>query len=284
MNKLLLGLAATVVLATPLASATAANAATSSDSTCTPSAAVKQVTHTEYQWAALVAKPTLHWDYKWTASTKNPSTDILHIWVPSLDLTKKGLPQITRTVVDTPAKDAVTCAVTLPEFQAVNTDGNWTATIPFIGHVKTFLYGVPNLPHQGYIAGQPITGPVTVNSNDVGGSQFWIGYQPDDGYVAANAGTTHIDFYWSSSVTLPEFQAVNTDGKWSVTVPYTPNVETTLYGVPNLPDQGYIAGQPITGPVTVTYDDAQQFWIGYQPDAGYHSVNAGTTHIDFNAT
>ncbi len=117
MRKILLGLVATAAIASPLAAATAANAAEAGTPapTCTPSDAVKRVDHTEYQWAALVAKGGLHWEYKWTPTTKNPSTDLLHIWVKSLDLTKKALPQITRTVVDVEAKDAKTCSVTLPE-------------------------------------------------------------------------------------------------------------------------------------------------------------------------
>ena len=42
-------------------------------------------------------------------STKNPSTDLAHIWVKSLDLTKKGWPQVTKSVSNNDAKDAVVC-------------------------------------------------------------------------------------------------------------------------------------------------------------------------------
>ena len=199
MRKILLGLAATAVLATPLVAATAANAATSSDATCTPSAAVKQVTHLEYQWAALVAKPTLHWDYKWTASAKNPSTDILHIWVPSLDLTKKGLPQSTRTVVDTPAKDAVTCSVTLPT--AFEGEGTYRVVVPFTKGVDTFIIGA-----RGYDEHTPITKDSVVTKADA--DQFWVGHKAQPGYVIANPAVGnndhtlaqwHIDFGFAHS-------------------------------------------------------------------------------------
>ncbi len=100
MKKIILGLVAATAVAAPLAARLLGQRGYPVRFDLHAVRDAKQVTHTEYQWAALVAKPTLHWDYKWTASTKNPSTDILHIWVKSLDLTKKGLPQITRTVVD----------------------------------------------------------------------------------------------------------------------------------------------------------------------------------------
>ena len=74
--------------------------------------------------------------------TKNPSTDILHVWVPSLDL-PATLPQITRTVVDVQAKETVTCSVTLPEHFAG--EGTYSVVVPFVKGVDTFLMGV-----QGY--------------------------------------------------------------------------------------------------------------------------------------
>ena len=90
MKKIILGLVAAAAVAAPIAlTAGSASADTPSGSTCTPSAATPAVTHTEYQWAALVAKGGLHWDYKWTATPKNPTTDILHVWVKSLDLSKQ---------------------------------------------------------------------------------------------------------------------------------------------------------------------------------------------------
>jgi hypothetical protein len=193
MRKILLGgLVATGAMAGSIALASSATATAPSVSTCTPSHATAEVTHLEYKWAALVAKPTLHWDYKWTASTKNPSTDLLHIWVPSLDLTKKGLPQITRSVVDVEAKDAVTCPVSLPEHFAG--EGTYAVVVPFVKGVDTFLMGV-----QGYDEHVAITQDVTVTKAMAG--QFWIGHKAQDGYVIANPNTAqwHIDFAFAHS-------------------------------------------------------------------------------------
>jgi len=69
----------------------------------------------------------------------------------------------------------------------------------------------------------------------------------------------------------------------SVTVPYTPGIDTVLYGV-----NGHTE-TPITGDVTVTGsrdgapDTAGQFWIGYKAQPGYviATPNAAPTHIDF---
>src|SRR6478735_4956080 len=127
MRKTFLGLAVIAAIATPLAFASSANAAVSSAPDCTPVAAVaaipaiQQESHTEWQWAALVAKPTLHWDYKWTTSTKNPSSDLAHIWVKSFPDGHIFKPQITKTVIDVAAKaavpgtDAVTCLAGEPQ-------------------------------------------------------------------------------------------------------------------------------------------------------------------------
>jgi hypothetical protein len=70
----------------------------------------------------------------------------------------------------------------------------------------------------------------------------------------------------------------------SVTVPYTPGLDTFLYGV-----SGYSQDVPITDAVTVTAGldgaaaTAGQFWIGYTAQPGYVDANpgAGTSHIDF---
>jgi hypothetical protein len=70
----------------------------------------------------------------------------------------------------------------------------------------------------------------------------------------------------------------------SVTVPYTPGLDTFLYGVP-----GYSQDVPITHAVTLTAGldgvdgTAGQFWIGYKVQPGYVDTNpgAGTSHIDF---
>jgi hypothetical protein len=70
----------------------------------------------------------------------------------------------------------------------------------------------------------------------------------------------------------------------SVTVPYTPGLDTRLYGV-----NGYSQDTPITHDVTITAGlegvngTAPQFWIGYTAQPGYADANpgAGTSHIDF---
>ena len=64
----------------------------------------------------------------------------------------------------------------------------------------------------------------------------------------------------------------------SVTVPYTPGLNTFLYGVPGHPET-----EAITSDVTVTPETAGQFWIGYTAQPGYVITNpgAGQWHIDF---
>jgi hypothetical protein len=72
-------------------------------------------------------------------------------------------------------------------------------------------------------------------------------------------------------------------GSCSVTVPYTPGIDTVLYGV-----NGY-AEAPITHDVTVTGaldgtpGTAPQFWIGYTAQPGYviDNPNAAPSHFDF---
>ena len=70
----------------------------------------------------------------------------------------------------------------------------------------------------------------------------------------------------------------------SVTVPYTPGIDTFLYGV-----NGYSQDTPITHDATVTGGldgadgTAPQFWIGYTAQPGYVITNPGAspTHFDF---
>jgi hypothetical protein len=70
----------------------------------------------------------------------------------------------------------------------------------------------------------------------------------------------------------------------SVTVPYTPGIDTFLYGV-----NGHPETEAITRDVTVTGsldggpDTAPQFWIGYQAQPGYVITNpdAAPWHFDF---
>ena len=82
------------------------------------------------------------------------------------------------------------------------------------------------------------------------------------------------------AVSAPTF---NVNGG-AVTVPYTPGIDTFLYGV-----NGYPQEVPITHDVTVTGSldgtdgTAPQFWIGYTAQPGYVITNPGAapTHIDF---
>jgi hypothetical protein len=68
----------------------------------------------------------------------------------------------------------------------------------------------------------------------------------------------------------------------SVTVPYTPGIDTRLYGVNGYPEQN-----PITADTTVTagldggFGTAPQFWIGYTAKPGYVVEGTAPTHIDF---
>jgi hypothetical protein len=98
----------------------------------------------------------------------------------------------------------------------------------------------------------------------------------------AHAGALNPKPTGSISVSEPIFNYnVNT---CSVTVPYTPGLETRLYGV-----NGYSQDMPISHDVTITAGldglagTAPQFWIGYTPQSGYDDTNpgAGTSHIDF---
>ena len=84
-------------------------------------------------------------------------------------------------------------------------------------------------------------------------------------------------------VTEPVF-SLNTS-TCSVTVPYTPGIDTVLYGV-----NGPVELQsPITHDVTVTGSldgsdfTAPQFWIGYTAQPGYVITNPGASpsHFDF---
>jgi hypothetical protein len=250
-KKLILAsLVATAAIAAPLVGAPAASAATPSGSACTPSAATTAVTHTEYQWAALVSKGGLHWEYKWTATPKNPSTDILHVWVKSVDLTNRGLPQITRTVVDTPATGAVTCSVTLPEHFVG--EGTYSVVVPYVKGVDTFLMGV-----QGYDEHVAITHDVTVTKAMAG--QFWIGHTAQPGYVIANPTTAqwHIDFQFANDDSAPyEVRFSDTSGK-HINLPDVFDIEHTEY-----PEGTYWSTQVRVNVVNDT-DTDQEFRIRY---------------------
>jgi hypothetical protein len=96
---------------------------------------------------------------------------------------------------------------------------------------------------------------------------------------AVQGGTLVAKAAPSTAVSEPMFNYnVNT---CSVTVPYTPGLDTVLYGV-----NGY-GETPITHEVTVTAGldglagTAGQFWIGYKAQPGYVVSNPSTTAITF---
>jgi hypothetical protein len=78
-------------------------------------------------------------------------------------------------------------SVTLPTFEPYWNEDHWEVVVPYTENVDTFLYGV-----AGHAETEPITEDVIVTSNDVG--QFWIGYQPHEGYTESNEGTTGVGF------------------------------------------------------------------------------------------
>ena len=84
------------------------------------------------------------------------------------------------------------------------------------------------------------------------------------------------------NVTEPMF---NLDMKTcSVTVPYTPGIDTFLYGVNGHPETEAITHDvTVTGGLDGALDTAPQFWIGYQAQPGYVITNPGAspTHFDF---
>jgi hypothetical protein len=171
-RKLLLGgLVATAAIGSTLALAPSANAdIISSDPNCVPQQAVSAWTEIEYKYVPVVSGTgSTHW-----AKNNGPA----QITVDAVLYKRDG--NKTRTI-EHPAVPGVVCAVTLPWFESEYVDGEWTATVPVTPYVKTYLKGVP-----GYDENTPIEQFVAVKSEWVGGSQFWIEYKVDDGYVAAN--------------------------------------------------------------------------------------------------
>jgi hypothetical protein len=68
----------------------------------------------------------------------------------------------------------------------------------------------------------------------------------------------------------------------SVTVPYTPGVDTFLYGVNGHPQTEAIAHSvTVTSGLDGADDTAPQFWIGYVAQPGYVITGAGPSHFDF---
>jgi hypothetical protein len=70
----------------------------------------------------------------------------------------------------------------------------------------------------------------------------------------------------------------------SVTVPYTPGLNTYLYGVPGHPqEQAIPASVTVSAGLQGATNTAAQFWIGYTVQPGYVDTNpgGGQWHIDF---
>jgi hypothetical protein len=69
----------------------------------------------------------------------------------------------------------------------------------------------------------------------------------------------------------------------SVTVPYTPGIDTFLYGVNGYPEAPITHDVTVTGGLDGANGMAPQFWIGYKAQPGYVITNPGAspTHFDF---
>jgi hypothetical protein len=105
-----------------------------------------------------------------------------------------------------------------------------------------------------------------------------VSYGAQGGLLKAKppAATTPI------AVSAPMFNLdVNT---CSVTVPYTPGIDTFLYGVNGHPETEAITHDvTVTGGLDGASDTAPQFWIGYTAQPGYVITNQGAapSHFDF---
>ena len=85
----------------------------------------------------------------------------------------------------------------------------------------------------------------------------------------------------TKGVSAPIFNlAANT---CSVTVPYTPGIDTVLYGVNGQPQTPITHDVTVTGGLDGADGTAPQFWIGYTAQPGYVITNPGAapTHFDF---
>jgi hypothetical protein len=69
----------------------------------------------------------------------------------------------------------------------------------------------------------------------------------------------------------------------SVTVPYTPGIDTVLYGVNGYPETPITHDVTVTGGLEGVVGTAPQFWIGYTARPGYVITNPGAApwHFDF---
>jgi len=84
-----------------------------------------------------------------------------------------------------------------------------------------------------------------------------------------------------NSVSVPTF---GLDARsCSVTVPYTPGIDTVLYGVNGYPETPITHDVTVTGGLDGAFATAPQFWIGYTAQPGYVIANPGAspTHFDF---
>ena len=166
-------------------------------------------------------------------------------------------------------------AITVLAVGVVAANAGTTSTAPDCKPVKahTEYKWVPNVtnagPTQWTLDNQPAN-----TARDFLWKGQWVKYHRD------GTKSQFID-YVTCSVSAPIFSIdANT---CTVTVPFTPGIDTVLYGV-----NGH-GETPITGDVTVTGsldgapDTAGQFWIGYTAQPGYVISNPGVapTHIDF---
>jgi len=98
---------------------------------------------------------------------------------------------------------------------------------------------------------------------------------------ASQGGTPKQKVTGPINVTAPMF---NLDvSTCSVTVPYTPGIDTVLYGVNGNPETPITRDVIVTGGLDGADGTAPQFWIGYQAKPGNVITNPGVapTHFDF---
>jgi hypothetical protein len=159
-------------------------------------------------------------------------------------------------------------------------------TPAYVSHTPNCTPGVTTHTDYKWVPNVTNAGPTMWTVNDAPGGTAatfpWKGAQVAyhrDGTKTSQATDT------LCGVTAPQFSNVAADGtvSCSVTVPYTPGLDTRLYGV-----NGYSQDDPITAGTTVTagldgsFGTAPQFWIGYTAKPGYVVTGApAPTHFDF---
>ena len=155
----------------------------------------------------------------------------------------------------------------------------------YVSHTLNCTPGVTTHTDYKWIPDETNAGPTMWTVNDATGgtpAKFeWKGAPVAyhrDGTKTSQATDT------MCGVKAPQFSNVAADGtvSCSVTVPYTPGLETRLYGV-----NGYPQENPITADAIVTagldgaFGTAPQFWIGYTAKPGYVLEGSAPTHFDF---